>query len=125
MSKHLYVSAAAAIRKANSTLYSNRNMPNTGGWQTRHDAAIDNPVTTSFESTLVKMLKGWQEYAMVHKREYDSLIGEDGVLGLEWEAIGDSLRGILNGQAGRLDCGTLDSFILNTMTENGVDTSHK
>jgi hypothetical protein len=112
------------------TLTANRSMPNTGGWQDRHDAALRVPATTGirkpFETALVEMLKGWQKYALDHKERYDrGTIGEDGILGPEWEAIGDALRGLLNGETGRLDCGTLDGFILDTMKENGIETENK
>src|SRR5437879_5850167 len=99
-------------------------MPNTSGWQDRHDAALNSP-RSAFEKALTQMLNGWEAYADAQKARYDSLIGDDGVLGPNWEAIGDALRGLLNGESGRLDCGTVDAFLLDTMSENGVDTSQK
>ena len=57
-----------------------------------------------------------------HKARFESAIGEDYVLGPQWQAIGEGLRGLLNGETGRLDCGTLDGFILATLDENGIDT---
>jgi hypothetical protein len=109
-----------------ATMLANRGMPNTGKWQDRHDDAILNHHAFSpFQQPIVDMLKAWTQYAEDHKGQYDSVIGDDGVLGPEWEAIGDALRGLLNGQTGQLDCGTLDGFILNTMSENGVDVGQK
>jgi len=92
-------------------------------WQERHAMAMRMP--RAQERPIVAMLKGWLAYAQDHRARFDSPIGEDGVLGPEWEAIGDALRGLLNGDCGRLDCGTLDGLILNTMRENGVDVSRK
>src|SRR5689334_11744723 len=103
-----------------ASMLANRTMPNTGGWQDRHDAAVkhialfQNP-RHDFETAVVEMFKGWAKYAEDHKARYESPIGDDGVLGDYWESIGDALRGLLNGETGRLDCGTLDGFILNTM----------
>ncbi len=106
------------------TILADRKMPNTGGWQDRHDTAIHFPSALK-ERAMVNMLTGWAEYAQEHQRRYDSVVGDDGGLGPEWEAIGDALRGLLNGETGRLDCGTLDGFILDTMKENGVNTEEK
>lgn len=110
----------------NSTapLQANRKLPNTGGWQDRHDEALRNP-RIGFESALVRMMVGWFEYAEEHKQRYESVIGNDHVLGDEWEAMGDALRGLLNGSLERLDAGTLDSFVLKTMRSNGIDTDTK
>lgn len=71
------------------------------------------------------MIKGWAKYAEDHRARFESPIGQDGVLGDYWESIGDALRGLLNGDCGRLDCGTLDGFILRTMAGNGVSTDSK
>jgi hypothetical protein len=70
------------------------------------------------------MLRAWEKYATAHKARFDSTIGEDYVLGPRWEEIGMGIRGLLNGETGRLDCGTLDAFILQTLTGNGVSTDN-
>jgi hypothetical protein len=93
-------------------------------WGFRHNTAVDHAldsrcVVRNFETSLVHMLTAWAVYAESHKIRYESPIGEDFVLGTEWRQIGLSLRGLLNGETGRLDCGTLDSFILDTLKENG------
>jgi hypothetical protein len=97
------------------------------GWDIRHNsalgAAINGAVNVPFESPIARMLESWGEYAKAHRARYESKIGDDGVLGQEWEAIGIGIRGLLNGETGRLDCGTLDAFILDTLSENGVDIS--
>lgn len=109
-----------------ATLKANHKLPNDNGWQDRHNAAVMYPRPLSSESAVVTMLKGWAEYAEAHERQFESKIGDDCVLGQEWEAIGVGIRGLLNGETGtRLDCGTLDAFILDTLSENGMDTSQR
>lgn len=97
----------------------NRNMPNTTGWQQRHDAAMAIP-RPGFEAAIVHMLRGWHEYAATHRARFESQIGDDGVLGPEWQSIGQALRGLLNGELGRLDGGTLSAFLSDTMHDNGA-----
>lgn len=96
---------------------------NMGDWQLRHRAAILYP--RNVEIPIVTMLNGWITYAKQHKARFDSTIGEDGFLSEPWESIGDALRDMLNGSTGRLDCGTLDGLILDTMLENGINTYDK
>ncbi len=94
----------------------------TGNWKARHNDAVDWP-TLRFETPVVQLLKAWQMYAKDHQTRYDSPVGEDGVLGVYWREVGLCLRGLLNGDVGpRLDCGTLDAFILGVLAENGVST---
>lgn len=94
---------------------------NIGDWQSRHMTAVHLP--RGFERPIVWMLEQWLRYADVHQNRYDSKIGEDYVLGVYWQDIGKAIRGLLNGECGRLDCGTLDGLILNTMQECGIDIS--
>ncbi len=103
-----------------SIALANRSMPNTGHWQDQHDSAMRVPRAGS-ESAIVQMLTGWYEYALNHRSRYESLIGDDGVLGPEWAAIGHALLGLLNGDLGRLDGGTLDAFLRNTLADNGAE----
>lgn len=83
----------------------------------RHNDAIDHP--KGFEVPIVRMLHFWEMYAVEHAKRFESPIGEDYVLGAEWQAMGEAIRGLLNGETGRLDCGTLDGYILQTMREQG------
>lgn len=93
----------------------------TTGWKARHKSALIFPNAT--ERPIVHLLQAWESYAIEYKRHYeDALLGSDYVLGAAWKDIGASLRTMLNGELGRLDGGTLDSFILSTMTEHGIDT---
>ncbi len=65
------------------------------------------------------MVQGWADYARTHRNRFESTIGEDYVLGPQWQAIGEGLLGLLNGETGALDCGTLDGFIRDTMEAHG------
>lgn len=107
------------------SLRANPKLP--GDWKERHNAAVQTlasyPNSRPFEQSLVAMLTAWAEYADDHRTAYESPIGDDGVLGPHWQEIGLAIRGLLNGDCGpRLDCGTLDGFILDTLTANAVDT---
>jgi hypothetical protein len=97
--------------------------PGENGWRGRHHRAIVLP--NAIERPIVLMLEGWYDYAVQHRVRFDSKIGDDGFLGQHWEAIGDALRALLNGDCGRLDCGTVDAFLLDTMADNSVETENK
>lgn len=90
---------------------------NMGNWQGRHMSAVTNP--RGVEKPFIAMLTGWLEYADTHASRNESGIGEDCVLGPEWEAIGRSLVNLLNGNTGRLDCGTLDGLIRSSLVAEG------
>ena len=108
------------------SLKANPKLP--GDWKERHNHAVTmehlNHQTSHarFESALVRMLEAWARYADDHRARYESPIGDDGVLSQYWRDIGLGLRGLLNGELGRLDGGTLDGFILDTMRAEGVET---
>ena len=89
-------------------------------WQRRHSEAFCRP-RKGFEESLKTMLCGWRLYADSHLGEFGSTVGGDYVLGPEWARIGRALLGLLNGEAGRFDCGTLDGWIREQMEKNGVD----
>lgn len=89
------------------------------GWQERHHKALRFPV--NYEVVIVGMFKAWYEYAVLHELRFDSMIGDDYILGKAWSEIGSQLRVLLNGECGRLDCGTLDAFVFNTMKDHNVD----
>lgn len=95
--------------------------PNDTGWQDRHMAALRAPV--GFEAAIVSMLAGWATYADQHRARYESRVTDDGVMGDEWTGIGRSILALLNGETGRLDCGTLDGFIRDTLASEGVNAS--
>lgn len=90
------------------------------GWTARHLSAVTQPAP-GFESAYVGMLRGWLLYADIHRERYDSGIGADYVLGPQWARIGAGLRDLLNGELGRMDAGTLDALIANTLTAEDFD----
>jgi hypothetical protein len=94
-------------------------MPNDSGWQTRHIAALKVP--RDFERSIVEMLEGWARYADEHKRRYESRVSDDHVMGEGWQAVGRAIHTLLDGETGRLDCGTLSSFIYNTLEFEGFN----
>jgi len=104
------------------------NVPDSNGWKRRHLEAMAEPCGTlrpdkaaSHESAMVLMVRGWCEYAQSHKDQFGSEIGDDRVLGDEWMAIGQAMLGLLNGDLGRLDGGTLDAIIRDNLNEQGFD----
>ena len=90
---------------------------NVGNWQERHRAALFTPREN--EAGIVGMVKMWLHYADMHQLRFESSIGEDGILGDEWSAIGRGLLGLLNGETGRLDCGILDGCIRGALVAEG------
>lgn len=95
------------------------------GWDVRHNHTLSAAQyrNDTHAYALVQGLRAWENYAAAHRKEFDSLIGEDYVLGPMWKDWGLGMRGLLNGLTGNLDCGTVDAFILDTLAENGIDTS--
>jgi len=75
-------------------------------WQERHEAALAAPEGP--ERPLVALWQAVGQYAEAYEARYGSPIGKDGVLGPNWLAILDGFVGLLNGESGRLDCGSLD-----------------
>lgn len=92
----------------------------TNGWSRRHMAAVRTP-RPGHERAYVDMLRGWLEYSGAHEERFESRIGDDCVLGPSWAKIGAGLRELLNGETGRLDCGTLDALIADAIREQELD----
>ena len=84
-----------------------------------HCAAAYSP-RRGFETAIVKLVEALREYATAHFQAYESPIGDDGVLGEEWEQIARGTLGLLNGEAGRLDCGSVDRHVRDLASEAGV-----
>lgn len=89
------------------------------GWQQRHHNALTFP--RDYEVAIVGLFRAWYQYAVLHELRFESMIGEDYILGPAWTNIGSALRTLLNGECGSLDCGTLDHFVTQTMREHNVD----
>lgn len=90
------------------------------GWGAQHLHAVYCP-RDGYEKALVQMLAGWLRYADAVQRSWDAGIGKDSVLGPCWAQIGSGLRGLLNGDLGRMDGGTLDSILCRTLETEGFD----
>jgi hypothetical protein len=103
-------------------LLAGKNTDTVSPWERRHNDALRAP--NAKERPIRDMLESWHDYATNHYNMFDSLIGEDYVLGVAWQSIGESIRTLLNGECGRLDCGTVDSFILKTLADNGINTDN-
>jgi hypothetical protein len=58
-------------------------------------------------------------YADAHAERFESSIGDDYVLGPIWERMGRTIGELLNGETGRLDCGTIDGMIRDVLERNG------
>lgn len=71
------------------------------------------------EHAMRMMISGWSGYAKAHHKAFASRIGDDYVLGPEWEAIGQALLGLLNGETGEMNCGNTDGAIRWALKENG------
>lgn len=97
----------------------------TNQWGKRHAAAWGHATSLGIVSPLCGaisgMVKAWIAYADAHHERYNSSIGQDHVLGVEWESIGHSLLGLLNGDLGELDGGTLDGMIRAIAKNEGLD----
>jgi len=96
-------------------------------WKMRHEQAMGRvlvpTLAKSNEAAMVAMIKGWVAYAEAVKSttEGEFLVGQYGVLGPHWESIGYALKGLLDGEIGRLDGGILCSLILDTLKANGCE----
>lgn len=58
------------------------------------------------------MLRALAVYADDHHLRYERPIAHDYVLGTDWRRALASVRGLLDGETGRLDCGDVDRAIL-------------
>lgn len=86
------------------------------GWSRRHNAAWP-------FSTIGKLIEGAAAYADDHHDKFGSRIGDDGVLGEHWADILRGVRGLLNGDCGNLDCGTVDALIVRMLNAEGFDAN--
>lgn len=84
----------------------------------RHERAMAAP-RVGFERAVCLILQGFEQYRSAHAAAYESGIGDDGVLGEEWAAIGVALHGLLNGETGRLHCSTLSARIHDALRAEG------
>lgn len=92
-------------------------------WRTQHGIAYATP-NRGHERALVHLVQGLHEYARAHCARYESDVGGDGVLGPAFLDIARGVIALLNGESGRLDCGTLDSEIRDLLARSGFP-AHK
>jgi len=113
-----------------ASLLANQSFPNYGCWQEQHDAAVAHALgkTThtvsdnNFASITLQQLFGWAAYARAHKSKHRVAISKCSVLGPAWRNIGLELRKFVEHEdISNLDHGTLDTFIMDTLKENGFD----
>lgn len=74
-----------------------------------------------YEIAFTNMINGLKLYAQAHQAEYDQPIGDDAVLGDSWENIARGILGLLDGETGKLDPGTIDGSIRRFAVRNGID----
>lgn len=90
------------------------------GWALRHLQAWSDP--KGFERPVVAMYQALAQYADSHAARYGSPIGEDYVIGKDgWLPMLQALRVLLNGETGRLDCGTLDRLAFDLAKAAGYE----
>lgn len=87
-------------------------------WGARHCAAWREP---GVEAGVVGLVEAAATYADSHERRYGSKLGDDGVLGQHFADILKAVRGLLNGECGRLDCGTVDKLLVDMMIAEGIE----
>ena len=85
----------------------------------QHCEALNSP--NKFEQPIIHIANGLDQYAEQHKARYESPIGDDSVLGEYFKQIAEGLLGLLNGECGRLDCGSMDVAIREIASENNVE----
>ncbi len=88
------------------------------GWDKRHNDAV---IAPGPREAIIPLLKAWARYAEAHKRQNEAPIGEDYYARPYFEEIAHGMNGLLSMDIGRLDGGTLNRFILETLEENGCD----
>lgn len=88
-------------------------------WGARHVKAWQTKVGSG--SAIVTLIEGMAQYADSHHAQYGAPVGEDYVLGDEWEQIARAVRGLLNGERGDLDGNTVDTLIADMLRAEGFD----
>lgn len=76
------------------------------GYLRWHHEALQSP--RGIEIAITDMRRALLRYGIEHKERYGAELGGDGFLGDHWLQMARGYLGMLNGETGRLDCGTLD-----------------
>jgi len=89
----------------------NQNVTRQQHWLRAHYEALQRP--RSIECAIVALRSGLLAYGTEYEERYggDATLGRDGVLGESWLQLARGYLGLLNGETGRLDCGSLDGEV--------------
>lgn len=93
-------------------------------WSVRHNgvfAAARRGMATRVDYVIARLIMAWADYADLHHARYESRIGADGVLGPAWQAQGEALLTLLNGELGDLDAGACDRIVRAVLANEGCD----
>jgi hypothetical protein len=102
------------------------NDPASRHWARQHDKAWAVPMHDQ-EGAIVRLVTALADYADDYAARFESPIGHDAVLGggkghgMGWLEILKGTRGLLNGETGRLDCGTVDSMLVRMAQAAGYE----
>lgn len=89
------------------------------GWDERHNSALSNPKGP--EIPITTLLLGLEDYMHSYSVRFNTEIYEDGVLGDGVIDIVKGIRTLLNGETGRLDCGTIDARLVEILRKCGEE----
>lgn len=89
-------------------------------WRLRHIQAMEDP--RGAEIPIVNMLRELRRYRNQHLERYDVPIDRDFVLGPAYAAIVQGVRELLNGETGRIDCGSLDRELVSLLGDLADET---
>lgn len=82
-------------------------------WAANHLTAWRNQHGANEATALRDMVLGLARYCDAYRKRYDTPIGDDGVLGENAADIAHGIIGLLNGELGGLDGGTMDRLVRN------------
>ena len=75
-----------------------------------HNQAMEAP-RGDFERGLVSLIMGVLCVCNGYRSRFESLVGDDHVIGPEVAAVLGAIRGLLDGEIGRLDAGTISGWL--------------
>jgi hypothetical protein len=94
---------------------------NRGRWVQAHEMAWTSATPNNPEAAVVRLVEALAIYADAHAARFESSMGDDGFLGPAWLDILKGTRTLLNGETGRLDCGTVDSMLVRMAQAAGYE----
>ena len=71
-----------------------------------------------WEAAILQMFTGMELYSTLHKYRYEDVIGNDGYFAPLFDEMVAVLRGLLNGECGRLDGNLMDQKLKKFAEEN-------